>query len=145
MKTMTTVLTSLLSFVLSLSACVESGVPIQFERLPESARSMLNKNFPGAVPLVIKAEGNEYEVVFTSGESVEFDRKGNWKEVNCPNNSVPADIVPAEILNKINDIYPGVLVIKIERDRHGYDIRLNNTVELEFNRRYILCDADVND
>ena len=142
---MKAMLVSMLAFVLSVVSCSDDGVAIGFERLPEASQSFLNKYFLGLTPLVIRADGNEYEVVFTNGASVEFDRKGNWKDVNCTYRSVPADIVPSEILVTINELYPGALIVKIERDRRGYDVRLNVGVELEFNKKFMLTEADFND
>ncbi len=139
---MKAMLVSMLAMVLSAASCSDD-VAIPYERLPKASRSFVDKHFCELTPLVITKDGNEYEIVFTNGTSVEFDRRGDWKEVSCRSNCVPEGVVPPEVLAKVYDVYPGALVVKIERDRHGFEVRLNVGVELEFDRNYMLRDADI--
>ena len=36
----------------------------------------------------------------------------------------------------------GATVIKLDRDRRGYDVKLNNGMELEFNKKFEIVDID---
>ena len=142
MKKATSIIMVMLAVMTSMSACGEYR-PISFERLPEVARTLIAVHFPNMTPLVVKHELNEFEVVFEGGKSIEFDSRGNWKEIDCQASAVPGGLVPEEILAKVNELYPGAFVVKIERDRRGYEVKLNNRVGLDFNHSFILTDLDI--
>ena len=38
-----------------------------------------------------------YDVIFTNGDKLEFDKKGVWTEVNCKYSAVPVAVVPDAI------------------------------------------------
>lgn len=38
-----------------------------------------------------------YDVIFTNGDKLEFDKKGVWTEVNCKYSAVPVAVVPEAI------------------------------------------------
>ena len=134
---------SLLALTFSLASCArEDGRVISFERLPEASQTMLNTYFGEKTVMVVKKDKTEYEVLFKGGESVEFDLRGNWKEINCHSTSVPDDLVPEQIRTFVRENYPENHIVRIERDRGGYDVKLNNRTELEFNRNFALIDLD---
>lgn len=83
-----------------------------------------------------------YDVIFTDGGKVEFEGNGDWKEVKCKN--VPTAIVPKPIYNFLTKNYmkQGVTIVKIERDKRGYDVKLSSGMELEFDTNYNLVDID---
>lgn len=83
-----------------------------------------------------------YDVIFADGSKVEFDRKGDWTDVDCGVNPLPVGIVPKAIENVIRTQYPEAKAIKIERDRNEYDVKLSNRVELTFNKKMQLVDID---
>jgi hypothetical protein len=58
---------------------------------------------------------------------------------------VPADAVPAQISSYVSQNYPGKAVIKIERHRSVYEVKLNNGMEIEFNRNFQVIDVDYDD
>ena len=41
--------------------------------------------------------------------------------------------------------YPGKVVLKLERRRMGYEVRINNGLEVEFNRNFQVIDVDYDD
>ena len=65
---------------------------------------------------------------------MEFDRKGNWDNVDCQWESVPAALVPTEIATYVSTNFPGALIVKIDKERYGYEIELSNDLELKFNK-----------
>jgi hypothetical protein len=131
----------ILALMMSIASCSEYRL-ISIDRLPETARRTLDEYFPGGTPLVVKQETNEYEVVFEGGRRIEFDARGNWKEIDCVPNAVPDGLLPKEIMAKVHELYPETCVVKAERDRRGYSVKLNNRVGLEFNMSYVLTDID---
>lgn len=134
----------LLAFVLTLSLPVmaDDDRVITFEQLPAQAQTMLKKYFADRVPLVVTVDMDEYTVLYQSGEKVEFDKKGNWREINCKTSAVPTALIPEQIKAVVNQTYPGATIIKIDRDRRGYDIKLNNGLDIEFNRNFQVVEID---
>lgn len=106
-------------------------------KLPAAAREVLQKHFPKAPVSFIKIDsellgGTTYEVVLTTGTEVEFDAKGNWKEVDCKKGNVPDTMVPSSIRTFLKTEYPDVFVEKIERTRRTYEVDLSNGLDLVF-------------
>ena len=116
------------------------------ENLPQKAQKFININFKDSKITYVKDERDflerTYEVLFTNGTKVEFDRNGEWKEVDCRKSSVPIAIPPAQILKYVNDNYPDVKVIQIERDRIDYEVKLSNRLELTFDKKFNIIDID---
>ena len=80
--------------------------------------------------------------LWTNGSKVEFRRNGAWKEVDCRYSSLPAGIVSMPIETKVQELYPGAAVIKIERDKQEVEVKLNNGMELTFDRSHNLIGID---
>ena len=138
MKFMKKSLIIILAFVMTMCLTVKADNDrvITFEQLPAEAQTMLKSYFADKVPLVITVDWDDYTVIYQSGEKVEFDKKGNWKELNCKTSSVPAALIPAQITNHVNATFPGATIVKIERDRRGYEVKLNNGMDIEYNKQF---------
>lgn len=83
-----------------------------------------------------------YDVVFTNGEKVEFDKSGEWKEVQCRQSEVPAQIVPEAIRNYVKTNYPDARILQIEYDDNEYEIKLSNRWEITFDSKMRVIDID---
>ncbi len=84
----------------------------------------------------------KYEVVFVNGEKAEFLKDGSWEKVDCKYSTVPTGIVPQAIKDYVSKHYPEAKILKIERDSKTYEVKLNNQLELEFNKAFQLIDID---
>ena len=71
-----------------------------------------------------------------------FDKKGNWKEVSCRRMTVPQAVVPVKIQEFVKSNYPEAKVLKIEKDRYEYEVKLSNFWELTFDLNFNLIDMD---
>lgn len=133
-------------FTLVITSKADNYQPITSSQLPQKAQTFLSTHFPDSKISLTRKEIDvtelNYDVIFTDGCKVEFDRKGNWTEVDCLNQPLPAGIVPEAIESVVKTHYPEAKVIKIERDRREYDVKLNNRVELTFNKKMQLIDID---
>ena len=118
---------------------------ITYQQLPQVAQSFLKQHFAKKVPLVVTADWDDYTIVYESGEKVEFDKKGNWKEIVCRTSKVPNDVVPQQIKSYLQKNYPGKSVVKLDRHRSVYEVKLNNGMEIEFNRNFQVIDVDYDD
>ena len=136
------VLALVMSICLPLTLMADNDQVITFDRLPATAQAMLKQNFSDKVPLVITADWDDYKVMYTNGDKVEFDKKGNWRDIECKTSQVPADLVPAQIVANVNATFPGAAVTEIDRDRRGYSVKLSNGLELEYNTRFQIVELD---
>lgn len=144
MKKMILVLACVFTLVANVSA--DNYQPISYSQLPHKAQSFLTTYFPNVKISLARKEIDvlelNYDVIFTDGSKVEFDRKGDWTEVDCVANPLPEGIVPAAITKVAKDRYPAAKATKIERDHREYEVKLNNRVELTFNKSMQLIDID---
>lgn len=118
---------------------------ITFDQLPQAAQTFLKTHFATKVPLLVTADWDDFTIRYESGEKVEFDRTGNWKDIECYSGKVPTEAIPEQISAYLNQNYPGKSVIKLERHRSVYEVKLNNGLEIEFNRNFQVTDMDYDD
>ena len=116
------------------------------EMLPVDAQSFINTYFGELKISYAKLERdlfeNSYEVVFTDGVKLEFNRKGEWEDVDCRYGEVPAAIIPVNIAEYVKAYYPDAKILRIERHRYGYEVKLSNRLELTFNKNFRIVDID---
>lgn len=133
-------------FTLHPGAWADDDKPIQVNQLPRTAQSFIKQYFAENTVAMAKVETDfwdkSYDVIFTNGDKVEFDKKGNWKEVNCKYSEVPGKIVPTAIKSYIQSHYPDAKVLKLERDKRDYEVKLSNGWELKFDLKFNLIDMD---
>ena len=107
------------------------------EQLPAAAQTFIQKTFPGQTVSYAKIDFDgrkTYEVRLSNGTEVEFDKNGTWDKVDCNHSAVPANLVPANIATYVKSNFPGATIVKIDKERYGYDIELSNDLELKFNK-----------
>lgn len=134
-------------FGLSIYAMAANDKPIQVTEMPKQAQQFINTHFKGQSVAMAKMEtdflSKSYDVIFTNGDKLEFDKKGHWTTVDCGHSQVPAAVLPAAIRTYLNQHYAQSKVKKIElTDRKGYEVELSNGVELEFNKNFQVIDMD---
>ena len=137
--------TLIVSALMTFSACAGNDRPAKLTDLPDAAQSFIKRHFTAEKPVLVTIDkeliGNTYEVNFSSGNSIDFDRNGEWKEVEC-RPEVPAAIVPAQIIKLVQNNYPEAKIIKIDRDRYGYEVELSIRLELKFDKDFNLVEID---
>lgn len=77
-----------------------------------------------------------YEVYFTDGDNVDFDKNGEWDNIDCHSDSVPSTVLDIKIINYINNNHNGCHVVEIDKDRNDYNVELNNGLELVFDNNF---------
>ncbi len=118
---------------------------ITYDQLPQAAQTFLKANFATKVPLLVTADWDDFTIRYESGEKIEFDKSGNWKDIECYNGKVPTEAVPAQISSYISQNFPGKSIIKLERHRSVYEVKLNNGMEVEFNRNFQFIGMEYDD
>lgn len=123
-------------FSVSLSARDEI---ISEQQLPAAAKTFVKQYFKNRTVSLAKKDvdpgSTSYDVVLNSGTKIEFNAKGEWKEVDCAPAAVPAALVPAAIAKYVKANYANLKIVKIEREATGYDIELSNDVDLQFDKQ----------
>ena len=123
------------------------GKPITFTQLPQQSQQFINEHFADNSVALVKKEGDffeiSYEVIFTNGCKVEFDRKGIWTEVDCKYTQIPPEIIPQQIRNYLSKNYPNIKINSIEKKNRGYyEVELINDIDLLFDAKYNLIGID---
>lgn len=134
----------MLAFVLTMCMPImaDNDRVITFDQLPVQAQTLLKQHFADKVIMIVTVDYDDYTVMYQSGEKVEFDKRGNWKDFNCKTSAVPTALIPAQIKAHVNATFPGTTIIKLDRDRRGYDVKLNNGLELEYNKNFQVVEID---
>lgn len=134
----------MLTFVLTMcmSIMADNLKVITFDQLPMQAQTVLKQHFADKVPAVVTMEGKEYKVVYQSGEKAEFNKKGEWIEFDCNLSPVPTALIPEQIRAMVQQTFSTATIIKIERVRKNYEVKLNNGMEMKFNKRFKMIELD---
>lgn len=120
-------------------AMADDVVTRDVNQLPLAARELIDKEFSHRKVDFIKIERDlfeetTYEVKLDDGTELEFNSKGGWVEINAKNDDVPSEFIPESIQEYMKDHYKGEKIVKIERDRKGYELTLQNGLEVNFDQ-----------
>lgn len=134
-------------FVMNLAVFADNDKPIQVTEMPKEAQLFVKSHFANQSVAVAKMETDfldkTYDVIFTNGDKVEFDKKGNWTKVDCEHTQVPQAVIPAAIQQYVSKNYPDAKVVKIEKtDRKGFDVDLSNGFDIEFDKKMRVVEID---
>lgn len=144
MKTMMMMLVCL--FALQGLAKADDDKPIEVNNLPQKAQTFIKQHFADAKISYAKVEEDfldkRYDVIFVNGQKVEFDKKGEWLEVDCKFSVVPTAIIPEQIKKQVTQKFPEQKVVKIERDKKGYEVKLDNKLEIKFTKNFQIVGYD---
>lgn len=133
-------------FIQQATALADNDKPTTVRQLPVAAQNFIKAHFAGVSIAIAKIENDfldkSYDVIFANGNKVEFDKKGQWTDIDCKYTEVPAKAVPAAIKNYVDKNHKGVKILKIEIENRNYDVKLSNGWELRFNKKFNIVDID---
>lgn len=123
---------------IGIASCSTESTYHDMSNLPQTVQTVITENFDSDV-ISANVEANtigidEYEVFLANGTKVKFEGE-EWEEVSVPATdsiAIPDYFVSEPIRTYVTTNMPGQNIVKIERDKNGYDIKLANNVELEF-------------
>lgn len=115
--------------------------------LPVESRRFISAYFAQVDISHIKIEKNllgikNYDVILTDGTNIEFDRSGEWTDIDRNNASIPAALVPSDIASYVAANFAGKQIVSIEKEIRGYSVKLDNGIELTFNTNGRLVEID---
>lgn len=142
MKSIKVILLLVVMMTMGFQAKADHDQVIPFNQMPEAAQAFLKQHFANKVPLVVTVDWDDYTIRYESCEKVEFDKNGNWKEIDCRSSIVPTELIPEEIKTNIASTFPGAVILKIDRNRRGYEVKLNNGLEVEYSPTFQVIDID---
>ncbi len=142
MKSIKVILLWVVMMTMGFQAKADHDQVIPFNQMPEAAQAFLKQHFTNKVPLVVTVDWDDYTIRYESDEKVEFDKNGNWKEIDCRSSIVPTELIPEEIKTNIASTFPGAMILKIDRNRRGYEVKLNNGLEVEYSPTFQVIDID---
>lgn len=115
-------------------------VNISTNELPQSAQTFIKAHFSDLKVLKAtketgRSEKTEYEIYFDNGVKIEFDNKGEWKEVDGNNVQIPTAYLPEEINQYVAKNFPSQEITKAEKSSGRYELELDNGIDLKFNSK----------
>lgn len=146
MKKLAMILAGAVLSVAALPALAGNDRPISLGELPAASQQFVRNHFQNVKVSYAKVDGGvmdkDYTVVFVDGSKVEFNKNGEWKEVESKFGMVPEAIVPPQIGSYVAAHFEGRRITDIERTRRGYEVVLDNGIELDFNNRFQVTKID---
>lgn len=133
-----TLIALLVAVVTAVTASAFDKYTINREELPQPAREFLDEHFPKAKVSMIKVDKHllkktDYDVKLVNGTKIEFSNAGKWTSVDCKSREVPQAILLKAIRNYVKKNFPGTFVTSVEKKSSGYEVELNDGIELKFN------------
>lgn len=134
--------------MVSFTSCdKDNDLPIDFKTLPKAAQTTIVEHFgEDKVMLVLHDKeflNGEYVVTLFDGTIIEFDKNGAWESIEALAVGVPESIIPAKIAEYLATNFAGQKVRELDKDKDGYEVKLEGNIELEFNLSGVLVNADV--
>ena len=117
-----------------LSAAAFADQVVDPATLPAEIQTAVKTWYPDATVTFAEADWDSYEVALSNGAEIDFRKTGDWKQIECMA-GVPAAAVPEKIAAEIAKKIPDVPVVKIEKEYRGYEVKLQNRMELYFNEK----------
>lgn len=120
--------------------------PIGYSELPAKAQEFVEKYYDGVdvtrVTMDRDISSTEYDVMLSNGTKIEFNTDGEWRDVDARNSAVPSAIVPKEIRSYVDKNYNGNDIVELKRERYGWEVKLSQGLELEFDNAFRLTEID---
>ncbi|MCK9303286.1 MAG: PepSY-like domain-containing protein [Bacteroidales bacterium] len=144
MKNLLIILT--LISAITLNSCAQQETMIDSWNLPTAAQEFISTHFSSyEISFVMKDKElfeTTYEVILNNGDKIDFNKSGEWEDIDCPYSKVPTVIIPEKILTFVQSKYPDYYIISIGKDKKHYEIELNNDLDLKFDLNYNLIEID---
>jgi hypothetical protein len=105
-------------------------------QLPATAQTFITDNFAGQTIKSFTVDKDlrttEYDVVISNGATFEFDKDGNWEEIDGNTSTIPASVLPKAIADYINQNHSGMSIVEVEKDKKKYEVEFSDGTDLEF-------------
>lgn len=125
------------TILFSTSAMAQKDKIVGLNDLPSKAQQFIKANFSKTkINSIIRETedyfGHSFEVLMDNKVKIEFNRLGEWKEVDGNKKAIPTDFIPHKIMAYLKRSFPNNEVVKIEKSKRKYEVKISNGLELEF-------------
>lgn len=118
----------------------------KFEQLPAKAQEFVKTYFSDYKVTYVFADrefaDTEYKIRFENGTEIEFNAKGEWKDVSSKNDCIPTAFILKEIIDYVEMNHQGMCITDVEREFNRIKVELNDSLEIEFNSKGKLISYD---
>ena len=127
-------------------ANADNNTPTKVTELPAKAQTVLSQHFTNQKVAFASIDSGiidkNYDVVMQNGTKLEFDKKGNVKEIDCKQGAVPEKLIPQAIYTYLKENHSGQTVRQIEFNKNEYEVELSNGLDITFNKHFQVIDID---
>ncbi len=135
MKQTRILLITILTLMMS-AVCFADSNPIPAERLPQAAKSFVEKEFADAKIIYAERDVDGYLCRLDNDIEIEFNLKGVWTKMDgSVRTNLPDSVIPQSINTYVKTNYPKFGITQIEKGRYGYKVELNSKHNLKFTRQ----------
>lgn len=116
-------------------SCTKDDLFVNARDLPQTIQSFLASHFSNTDVAATIKDGNDYEIRMDNGWELEFDHDGQWENIDCKRDEVPASVlrlIPETIVAYVNSNFEKAYITDISKDRSGYEVELSNGLDLKF-------------
>ncbi|MBE6335422.1 MAG: hypothetical protein E7066_01900 [Lentimicrobiaceae bacterium] len=111
----------------------------KFEQLPANSQEFVNTYFKDYKVMYVFMEkefaDTEYKLRFEDGTEIEFNAKGEWKNVSGERNCIPTAYILKEITDYVAAYHKDMCITDVEKDHNRIKVELNDQLEIEFNSK----------
>ena len=120
-------------------------IPVTFAQIPAEAQAFIKTTYPDEKVSYAMVDDDfirpDYTVVLASGIQVRFNNDGSLEKIEA-RGGVPASVVPVQIRDYVKMYVPEAVIVEYEVGRFGYEVKLSNRMELNFNRKFKISRFD---
>ncbi|MDR3056988.1 MAG: PepSY-like domain-containing protein [Prevotella sp.] len=155
---------ALFTIALAFSACSDDdndNTVIPYDNLPAESKQFITDHFADYDITKTVQLASSYTVSLSKktkstasgGYEIEFDRQGEWIEIEGRNDAVLPDnvlaLIPRSILSYVSQNYQGRGITEIKKETYGYKIDLTGKLDVElkfdYNGEFLAADNDDDD
>ncbi len=120
--------------------------PITFDKLPKAAKNFINTYFPKDKVSFASVDDDfiapDYQVALVSGVMMQFEHDGSLDQIKTRTGNIPAGIIPVQIISAIQTQYPDAVIYEYEINKHSYEVKLSNRLEIKFDKAFNIIEID---
>ena len=121
-------------------------IPVEVNALPATAKHFLKTKFPNSdVVYAVKDvdfASVEYKVMLSEGIVIEFNKRGEWKEIDGKGKPLSEAVLPEVVRKMVQQKFSGTVVTCISLDKDNYEVKLNNGLEVELTSSGKIIDVE---
>jgi len=135
------IIATLLIVVSAMFASCEKDISVT--DLPTQSQTFISTHFPDvAVVRVVKENeglfGKNYTAFLANGFEIDFDKNGDWEEIDGHINPLPQSILnllPAGIVKYVTETFPDFEIISVSKERKGFEVKISGyKYDLKFDK-----------